>query len=477
MQLSIKNLFPGILFFEFRGFLLKKIILKKSISTFVSVNFAICKSEIEKKAFQLSFLLILQFANPKLNLMAKSREIILLNIQGTDKPGVTSSLSSILATYNVDILDIGQAVIHNNLDLGILFEVPTESESSPILKDLLYKGYELGVKISFKPVGEEEYNDWVNQQGKGRYIVTVFGRKISAVQMSEVAKVIYNQQLNIDKISRLSGRVPLEYDPGTPTRACVEFSVRGFIEDIISIKSQLMEVARNLDVDIAFQKDNIFRRTRRLVCFDMDSTLIQAEVIDELAYRHGKGEEVSQITEAAMRGELNFTESLIKRVSLLEGLDEGVMEDIARNLPLTEGAERLFKALRNYGFKTAILSGGFTYFGKYLQNKLDIDYMFANQLEIINSKLSGRTMGDIVDGARKAELLKYIAFKEGIHLEQTVAVGDGSNDLPMINIAGLGIAFHAKPLVRKNAQHAISNMGLDAILFMMGFRDRDIEVF
>ena len=408
--------------------------------------------------------------------MKKPREIILLNIQGTDKPGVTSSLSQILATYNVNILDIGQAVIHNNLDLGILFEVPQEAESSPILKDLLYKGYELDVKISFHPISEADYNEWVNQQGKGRYIITVLSRKITAAQVSEVAKVIHTHKLNIDKISRLSGRVKLDNGTTDPSaRACIEFSVRGFIEDVSTIKGPLLEVSGKLGVDIAFQKDNIYRRTRRLVCFDMDSTLIQTEVIDELAYRAGKGEEVSKITEAAMRGELNFTESLIKRVSLLEGLDESVMVDIAQKLPLTEGAERLFKALKSYGFKTAILSGGFTYFGKYLQNKLNIDYMFANQLEIEDGKLTGKTLGDIVDGAKKAELLRSIAFKEDIHLEQTVAVGDGSNDLPMINIAGLGIAFHAKPVVKKNAQHSISTLGLDAILFMMGFRDRDID--
>lgn len=406
--------------------------------------------------------------------MQKSREIILLNIQGVDKPGLTSTLTHILAQYHVNILDIGQAVIHNNLDLGILFEVPLEAESSPILKDLLYKGYELGVNIRFVPVAENDYNDWVNQQGKGRHIITVLGRKISAAQIAEVSGVIYQHGLNIDKISRLSGRVRLDNESAN-TRACVEFSVRGMAFNATEMKSQLLEVSRNLEVDIAFQRDNIYRRTRRLVCFDMDSTLIQAEVIDLLAYRAGKGEEVSRITEAAMKGELNFTESLIKRVSLLEGLDEKVMVEIADNLPLTEGAERLFKTLKKYGFKTAILSGGFTYFGKALQNKLGIDYMFANQLEIVDGKLTGRTLGEIIDGPKKAEWLKNIAFKEDIHLEQTVAVGDGSNDLPMINIAGLGIAFHAKPLVKKSAQHSISTIGLDAILFLMGFKDRDID--
>jgi phosphoserine phosphatase len=407
-------------------------------------------------------------------LMNKQHEIILLNIYGNDKPGLTSSLTQILANYNVSILDIGQAVIHNNLDLGILFEVPTESESSPILKDLLFKGYELGVKIKFTPVSEEEYNLWVDKQGKGRYIITLLGPLITAKHISDVASVVHKQELNIDRITRVSGRVKLTERP-QDTKACVELLVRGHPLDIPEMKGHFLDIARNLGVDIAFQEDNIYRRTRRLVCFDMDSTLIQSEVIDELAKKAGVGDAVSRITESAMHGEIDFSESFKQRVALLKGLDEKVMIEIAENLPLTEGAERLFRTLKKYGFKTAILSGGFTYFGKHLQNKLGIDYVFANQLEIVDGKLTGNYLGDIVNGAKKAELLRNIAFKEDIHLEQTVAVGDGSNDLPMLNIAGLGIAFHAKPIVTKNAQHAISTTGLDAILYLMGFRERDIE--
>ena len=406
--------------------------------------------------------------------MNKQHEIILLNIYGTDKPGLTSSLTQILANYKVNILDIGQAVIHNNLDLGILFEVPTESESSPILKDLLFKGYELGIRVKFTPISEKEYNLWVTKQGKGRYIITLVGRIISAKHIAEVTAIVFKQQLNIDKITRVSGRIKLS-ERTQGTKACVELLVRGTPLNIIEMKSNFLTIAHELDVDIAFQEDNIYRRTRRLVCFDMDSTLVQTEVIDELAFKAGVGEAVSKITESAMRGEIDFAESFKQRVALLKGLDEKVMIQIAENLPLTEGTERLFRTLKKYGFKTAILSGGFTYFGKYLQNKLDIDYVFANQLEIVDGKLTGNYLGDIVDGAKKAELLRNIAFKEDIHLEQTVAVGDGSNDLPMLNIAGLGIAFHAKPLVKKNAQHAISTTGLDVILYLMGFRERDIE--
>jgi phosphoserine phosphatase len=405
--------------------------------------------------------------------MSRKKEIILLNIYGPDRPGLTSALTNTLATYGVNILDIGQAVIHDNLDLGILFEVPEKSGSSPILKDILFKAYELGIKVKFTPISEENYHHWVGMQGKSRYIVTLLGRKLSSFQIAKVTDIVYEQGLNIDFITRLSGRIRLDIDD-LQSKACIEFWVRGNPVEMDKMKSSFMELSKELCIDIAFQEDNIFRRSRRLVCFDMDSTLIQAEVIDELAKKAGVGEQVCRITESAMRGEIEFKESFRQRLALLNGLDEKVLKQIAEELPLTEGAERLFSTLRKFGFKTAILSGGFTYFGEYLQKKLGIDYVYANQLEIIDGKLTGKYIGDVVDGAKKAELLKAIAEKENIHLEQVVAVGDGSNDLPMINVAGLGIAFHAKPIVKANAQHAISIIGLDAILYLMGFRDREI---
>lgn len=401
------------------------------------------------------------------------KEIILLNISGEDKPGVTHALTTVLSNYNVRILDIGQAVIHETLDLGIMFEVPEEEESSPILKDLLFKSYELGIQIKFTPISEKDYNHWVSQQGKVRYIVTLIARKITAEQIAWVTDVIYKQDLNIDMISRLSGRPPLGAG-FQGSKACVEFSVRGTPKDAEAMKSSFLDISKNIGADIGFQIDNIYRRNRRLVCFDMDSTLIQAEVIDELAKLAGVGNEVSEITEQAMRGELNFKESFIKRISLLKDLDEKYLKQVAEQMPLTEGSENLMRTLKKYGYKTAILSGGFTYFGKYLQNLLDIDYMFANELEIANGKLTGNHVGEIVDGDKKAELLKQIAFKEDISLEQVIAVGDGSNDLPMLRLAGLGIAFHAKPKVKESAKNAISNLGLDGILYLLGFRDREI---
>ncbi|GAO31209.1 phosphoserine phosphatase SerB [Geofilum rubicundum] len=407
--------------------------------------------------------------------MTKQKEIILLNISGEDKPGVTATLTEILAQHKVNILDIGQAVIHEDLGLGILMEVPEKSESSPILKDLLFKAYEMGLNIKFTPIAENKYNEWVEHQGKERFIITLLSRKLTAEQLSKVTRLITDQGLNIDVISRLSGRIPLNNGKGHP-KSVAEFSVRGTPRDLEKMKTAFIDISGETGVDIAFQEDNIFRRNRRLVCFDMDSTLIQAEVIDELARKAGVYKEVSAITEAAMRGEIDFNDSFKKRIALLKGLDESVMKEVADNLPLTEGAERLFHTLKKYGYRTAILSGGFTYFGNYLKAKLNIDYVFANELEVQNGQLTGRHVGEIINGEKKAELLKLIAFKEDIHLEQVIAVGDGSNDLPMLRLAGLGIAFHAKPKVRASAKHAISTIGLDAILYLLGFRDREINL-
>ncbi|MBO7496446.1 MAG: phosphoserine phosphatase SerB [Salinivirgaceae bacterium] len=404
----------------------------------------------------------------------KTKEIILLNVSGPDKPGQTASLTNILMQYDINILDIGQSVIHDDLNLGILFEVPEEAGSSPILKDILFKAYELGVNVRFTPIPAERYADWVAHQGKPRYIVTIISHKLKAGHLAKVTSIIAEQGLNIDAISRLSGRTPID-DVEPQSKAVVEISVRGIPSDLKKMKSDFMRISSESSLDIAFQEDNVFRRNRRLICFDMDSTLIQTEVIDELARYAGVGDEVSAITASAMRGEIDFRQSFLKRISLLKGLDESVMKQIAENLPITDGAERLFKTLKRYGYRTAILSGGFTYFGNYLKNKLDIDYVFANELEIVNGKLTGNNVGDIVDGARKAEILKLLAFKEDIHLEQVIAVGDGSNDLPMLQLAGLGIAFHAKPKVQESAQHSISAGGLDSILYFLGFRDRDIN--
>jgi phosphoserine phosphatase len=402
-------------------------------------------------------------------------EIILLNVSGQDKPGLTSSLTKALTEYGAKILDIGQANIHNTLSLGILFEIKKNSSSAPVLKDLLFKSYELGISAKFTPVSIKEYEEWVSSQGKNRYIITLLGEKLDAKQISAVTSVISDINLNIDAIKRLTGRISLVKKEAYQ-RASIQLSVRGEIKDKGYVTEKLMEISHDLDVDIAFQEDNIFRRNRRLVCFDMDSTLIQAEVIDKLAELAGVGDEVKAITESAMQGEIDFNESFKRRMSLLKGLSEEVLQEVAENLPITKGAHRLISTLKSYGFKTAILSGGFTYFGRYLQKELGIDYVHANQLEIKDGVLTGGYLGEIVDGNKKAEYLKEIAEKEGIDINQTIAVGDGANDLPMINLAGLGIAFHAKPKVKENAQSSISSIGLDGVLYLLGYHDRHIDL-
>jgi len=401
------------------------------------------------------------------------KEVVLIKISGEDKPGVTASITGILAQYGVNILDIGQAEIHDNLSLGILAEIPTTAESAPVLKDVLFRSHELGMSVRFTPVSNEKYESWVAAQGKPRHIITLLARKLTAEHISRVTDVVASHELNIDNVSRLSGRVPLEDEAqDDQSKACVEFSVRGHV-DQAAIREQFLNISSELGVDIAVQEDTPFRRNRRLVAFDMDSTLIEAEVIDELAKEAGVGEQVIEITESAMRGEIDFNESFERRVALLKGLDESVLEQIANRLPITEGAERLVSTLKKLGYKTAILSGGFQYFGQFLQKKLGIDYVHANELEIVDGKVTGNVTGTVVNGERKAFLLKEIAKSEDISLEQTIAVGDGANDLPMLSKAGLGIAFRAKPLVRQNAEQAISTLGLDGVLYLLGIRDRD----
>lgn len=405
--------------------------------------------------------------------MAQNDEIILININGADRPGVTAALTEILAKNKAVILDIGQADIHNHLSLGILFQ-STEGNSGDILKELLFKSYELDVNIRFNPITEQEYSKWVGMQGKNRYIITILSRKLTAKQIAGVSRIVAEQDMNIDDIKRLTGRIPLDENARTP-KASVEFSVRGTPKNKECMKAEFMKLSTELEMDISFQEDSMYRRMRRLICFDMDSTLIETEVIDELAIRAGVGDQVKAITEAAMRGEIDFCESFRQRCALLKGLDVSVMQEIAENLPITEGVDRLMRILKKVGFKIAILSGGFTYFGNFLKQKYNIDYVYANELEIENGKLTGNHVGDIVDGKRKAELLRLIAQVENVDIRQTVAVGDGANDLPMISIAGLGIAFHAKPKVKATAKQSISTIGLDGILYFLGYKDSYLD--
>ena len=383
------------------------------------------------------------------NTNTNKEEQILIRITGNDRPGLTASVMEILASKDAKILDIGQADIHSTLSLGVLIRI-SEAASGQVMKELLFKATELGVNIGFEPVTDDEYENWVNLQGKNRFILTLIGRSLSAKQIEAATKVIAQQGLNIDSILRLTGRMSIKH-PEHNRRACIEFSLRGTPADRTAMQKELMHISNEMEIDFSFQQDDMYRRMRRLICFDMDSTLI---------------------TESAMRGEIDFKESFTRRVALLKGLDSSVFEDIANKMPITEGVDRLMAVLKRCGYKIAILSGGFTYFGEFLQRKYGIDYVYANELEIDeNGKLTGRYLGEIVDGHRKAELLKLIAQVEKVNLAQTIAVGDGANDLPMLGEAGLGIAFHAKPRVVANAKQSLNTIGIDGVLYFLGFKD------
>lgn len=401
-------------------------------------------------------------------------EIVLISITGRDRKGLDAKFAGILAEYDVNILDIGQAVIHEHISLGILAEIPNTKHFSAIFKDMLFEGHNLGVEVDIKPIEPDNYENWVHAQGKERRIITLLGKTISAQQIASVASIITDNKLNIDSITRLTGRISLR-EPENNPRACVQLSISGTPVNIVDMRRRFMDISQKTGVDISFHVDNIYRRNRKLVVFDMDSTLIQAEVIVELAKMAGVGEQVEKITESAMRGEIDFQESFRRRVALLKGLPVEHLNDLIKKLPLTDGADLVAKTLKGLGYKLGILSGGFTFVGEYLKDRLGFDYLYANELDIKDGMVTGNVIGEIVDGEKKAELLRTLAEKENIALEQTIAVGDGANDLPMISIAGLGVAFNAKPIVRQKASNAISSVGLDGLLYLIGIHDREIK--
>ena len=404
---------------------------------------------------------------------ANLNQPILISISGMDRPGITATITKVLSEFNVNVLDIGQSVIHDALSLGMMVEISDQAAGADTLKQVIQnKIDELALTVRFVDISLASYESWVGQQGKARHVVTLLSRRITAYQISRLSQIVADNGLNIDKITRLSGRVPLE-SIGSDGQACVEFSLRGSVPDLPALRREFMQLADEINVDIAYQENNVFRRNRRLVAFDMDSTLIQAEVIDELAKKAGVGEKVAEITERAMRGEMDYKESFRQRVALLKGLPESALGDVAATLKITNGTEHLMSTLKKLGYKTAILSGGFTYFGRALQRRFGFDYVFSNELEIENRMLTGNTVGEIVDGEKKASLLASIAQHEGFSLEQTIAVGDGANDLPMLSIAGLGIAFNAKPIVKESAKQSLNTHGLDGILYLMGLSERE----
>ena len=401
-------------------------------------------------------------------------ELALITVSGNDRQGLTAALTEVMGRYGVEVLDFGQAVIHDGLAWGMVIEVPAESVASPVFKELLFTAHELGLNVRFTPISEEAYRAWVRDKGQPRHMITLLGRRIAAGDIAKVSRVVVEHGLNIDRIERLSGRIDREAR-SERRRTAIEFSVRGAVPDLQVLHEAFLRISQETTLDIAIQEDNAFRRNRRLICFDMDSTLIAAEVIDELARAAGVEAQVTALTARAMNGEIDFATSFRERLSLLRGLRVSDLQVIAEALPITEGAERLIGNLQRLGYRIAIISGGFSYFAERLRERLRVDYVYAHELEIADGRLTGRILGEVIDGERKAALMREIARAEGLVLEQVIAVGDGANDLPMLRIAGLGIAFHAKPAVTREARHAIATLGLDGILYLLGMREREIH--
>ena len=394
--------------------------------------------------------------------MENSDDFIVITVNGPDAPGIVSSITSILSENAVKIIDIEQIVIRKLILLSMMLDL-RESKGGQIslLKDLLLEAKRLNVELDFKIAS---YDEHLQHDENFMYAVTCLGEKITAQVVAQISNAIYSENVNIERITQLSqGEL-----------SCIEMIVK--TDKTINVQDmtgKLLSISSDFGVDIAVQKENIFRRSKRLVVMDMDSTLIRVEVIDELAKSAGHGEEVSGITSKAMNGELSFNESLNKRVELLRGLDENVLDEIYHNIPFTPGAKKLVKILKKLGYKTAVISGGFTFFTDRLKNELGLDYAFANKLEIEDGKLTGKVLGEIIDGEFKARILEDIANKENISLDQVVAIGDGANDLLMLDKAGLGIAFNAHKTVREKADYNISQENLDSIIYLLGISEKE----
>lgn len=384
---------------------------------------------------------------------------ILINVTGADNPGITAELMGILGSAQARMLDVQQVVVGRML--GLSLQVSLADQSHPVLKDLLFKAHELGVHLDFQMLNEESEKE---AQERKRYALTLLATELKPSALHEVTALLARHNWNIDTISSL----------GDSPVSCLELVLSAPSGSLSDVEVELVSLASRLQVDIALQEEGLLRRSKRLVVLDMDSTLIQQEIIDELAALHGVKDKVSAITHKAMNGELNFEESLRARVDLLKGAPESVFQDVRKNIELTEGASRFCKILKRLGYRMAVISGGFIRVVEPIARELGLDYHFANRLEVKEGKLTGGLVGPIVGPQRKADLVDSLAQQEGIEMSQVIAIGDGANDLPMLALAGLGIAFNAKPAVQKEASTAINQRSLLSVLHLLGIHGQEL---
>ena len=400
-----------------------------------------------------------------------TKNYILVTVSGPDKPGITSSLMNVIVKDHVQIRDMGQSITHGFLSLSFLLDFNNHSEydasqnfeqvndfttESPVLKDLLFEAKKMGMLLEFDVINDEEQ---LTPRGPQYILSCVAQKNIKASFIKDISTMLAQNSINIRRIENTGSHdfTKLEISCACPANF-----------DEGKFKGALIDISHDHQIDLAFLRDNVYRRSKRLIVFDMDSTLIQTEVVDELADIAGAGAKVRDITERAMNGELDFNQSLIERVSNFKGMSEKKLAEVADRLPLTPGVEEFIDTVKRLGYKVAVISGGFTYFANYLKDKLKLDFAFANELEIVNGELTGKVKGTIINAEQKAVLLDLIAQQEGISLEQVVAIGDGANDLLMLSKAGLGIAFHAKDVVKQKASHSMSHGPMTSVLHFLG---------